>query len=74
MKKEKKHIIPVWLYYTFLVIFILGITQIMVGNLSWGVTLEKNTTIIITYFSLIVILSDQIGVWIKHKYKIKIVD
>lgn len=67
MKKEKKHIIPTWLFYTCVVIFILGMIQILSGNLSWGITTEKNATIILTLFCFGVLLFDQIGIWIKRK-------
>lgn len=61
----KKHIIPPWLYWTSLVIIILGGIQMMTGSLVWGVTMEKNAAIILLWLFLMVIVFDTVGVLIK---------
>lgn len=62
----KKHIIPTWLYWTSLVIVILGGTQMLSGSLVWGITFEKNAAIILTISFLIVIIFDGVGMLIKE--------
>ncbi|KKK82999.1 hypothetical protein LCGC14_2797790 [marine sediment metagenome] len=70
MKKEKKHIIPRWLFYTCAIIFASGMTQIIVGQLIWGITLEKNIAIIITFLCSGIVLFDLIMNLLKYKIKI----
>tara|TARA_Y100000310_G_scaffold343922_1_gene453947 strand:+ start:1310 stop:1501 length:192 start_codon:yes stop_codon:yes gene_type:complete len=43
----EKRLFPKWLYYTFLIIAILGTIQIFSGELNWGATLERNIALVI---------------------------
>jgi len=63
----KKHIIPIWLYYTSLFIMALGLTQVISGNLIWGVTVEGNIALVLTIIFLIIIVFDGVGVLIKKE-------
>ncbi len=64
---RKKHIIPSWLYWTSLIIMILGGTQIIMGSLVWGITIEKNSAIILTILFSIILVFDGLGVLIKQE-------
>lgn len=64
---KKKHIIPTWLYWTSLIIMILGGTQMISGNLVLGTTVEGNIAFVLTILFSIIIVFDGVGVLIKQE-------
>ena len=69
MFKMKDYFIPKWLYNTSLIIFVAGMVQIFMGNLKWGITIEKNTAIILTYVGLLITLINDLGNYLKKRKK-----
>ncbi len=69
MFKMKDYFIPKWLYNTSLIIFVAGMVQIFMGNLKWGITIEKNTAIILTYIGLLITLINDLGNYLKKRKK-----
>jgi|TARA_Y100000310_G_C20340208_1_gene649425 hypothetical protein len=67
--KMKDYFIPKWLYNTSLIIFVAGMVQIFMGNLKWGITIEKNTAIILTYIGLLITLINDLGNYLKKRKK-----
>ena len=67
-KQTKVEILPKWLYYTALVIFISGIAQIMNGNLRLGIAPEKTMAMVLTACAfLLVIYNDVVGYFKERK-------
>lgn len=52
--KDNKFLIPKWLYYTSLLIFIAGMVQIFSGNLKWGIAPEQSVALVLTYTGIVI--------------------